>query len=51
MKFFDWSYRHGLKMAERLDYVPMPAKVVRMVGRTWAREIKDRSGNPVWTVR
>ncbi|GBE48252.1 phosphate-binding protein PstS precursor [bacterium BMS3Bbin12] len=50
LKFFDWSYRHGLKMAERLDYVPMPAKVVRMVEGTWAREIKDRSGNPVWTL-
>lgn len=51
LRFFDWSYRHGQKMAERLDYVPMPAKVVRMVEHTWAREIKDRSGNPVWTVR
>ena len=24
LKFFDWAYASGDKMAERLDYVPMP---------------------------
>ena len=28
LKFFAWSYAKGGKMAEELDYVPMPAKVV-----------------------
>jgi phosphate transport system substrate-binding protein len=24
LKFFDWAYKNGDKMAEDLDYVPMP---------------------------
>ena len=28
LKFFAWAYAKGGKMAEELDYVPMPAKVV-----------------------
>ncbi len=49
LKFFNWAYRHGDKMAEELDYVPMPATVIRIVEETWSREIKDGGGNPVWT--
>src|SRR4029450_12466908 len=29
LKFFAWSYAKGDKMAEELDYVPMPDKVVK----------------------
>ena len=28
LKFFAWAYTKGDKMAEDLDYVPMPKKVV-----------------------
>ncbi len=49
LKFFDWAYRHGGKMAEQLDYVPMPAGVVKLVEETWKTEIKDTSGKAVWT--
>lgn len=49
LKFFDWAYRKGDKMAENLDYVPMPASVVQLVEDTWKKEIKDTKGNPVWT--
>ena len=28
LKFFEWAYANGGKMAEELDYVPMPANVV-----------------------
>jgi phosphate transport system substrate-binding protein len=48
LKFFDWDYHHGSKMAEKLDYVPMPASVVKLVEKTWAKEIKDASGKAVW---
>ena len=24
MKFFDWAFKNGQKMAEELDYVPLP---------------------------
>jgi phosphate transport system substrate-binding protein len=49
LTFFDWAYKSGDKMAERLDYVPMPEKVVTMIEASWAKDIKDRSGKPVWT--
>jgi phosphate transport system substrate-binding protein len=48
LKFFDWSYHHGSKLAEELAYVPMPSSVARMVEQEWAKSIKDTSGNPVW---
>ena len=40
LKFFAWAYKNGAKMAESLDYVPMPAKVVEQVEATWKAEIK-----------
>src|SRR5579864_4861250 len=47
LKFFDWSYRNGGQLAEQLDYVPMPAKVVGMVEESW-KQIKGADGKPVW---
>jgi phosphate transport system substrate-binding protein len=48
LKFFDWAYEHGDKMALELDYVPMPASVVKLVRETWHSQLKDASGAPVW---
>ena len=48
LKFFDWAYQNGAKMAEELDYVPMPAKVVRLVEATWHKVIRDPQGRPIW---
>ncbi len=48
LKYFDWSLRHGQKLADSLDYVPMPEKVVKMIEATWRENIKDTHGNPVW---
>src|SRR5690349_17881514 len=31
LKFFDWAFRNGQKMAEELDYVPLPNNVVTTV--------------------
>lgn len=47
LKFFDWGYKHGAEMAQKLDYVPLPGKVVELVQATWAKEIKA-DGKPVW---
>jgi phosphate transport system substrate-binding protein len=47
LKFFDWCYRKGGKTAEKLDYVPMPEKVVSLVEKTWKEQIKA-AGKPVW---
>ena len=46
LKFFAWAYAKGGKMAEDLDYVPMPAKVVGDIQKMWSTEIKDASGKP-----
>jgi len=49
LKFFAWSYAKGGKSAEELDYVPMPANVVREIESTWT-EIKDANGKPLYAV-
>jgi phosphate transport system substrate-binding protein len=49
LKFFSWAYKNGAKMAEELDYVPMPDKVVADVKQMWAADIKDSSGKPLVT--
>lgn len=35
LKFFDWAYASGAKSAEELDYVPLPAKVIELVKKSW----------------
>ncbi len=49
LKFFDWAYHNGDQMAEKLDYVPMPKKVVQLVEKTWQQEITGPNGQPIWT--
>ncbi len=39
LKFFDWAYTKGDKMAEELHYVPMPEKVVKDVEAYWKAEV------------
>jgi len=48
LKFFAWAYKKGDKMAEELDYVPMPDKVVTAIQKMWSTEIKDGSGKPLF---
>ena len=43
LKFFEWSYSNGDKMAADLDYVPLPDSVKALVHKEWG-EIKDASG-------
>ena len=50
LKFFAWAYKTGGKMAEALDYVPMPAKVVKDIEKTWSDDIKDAGGKPIFVV-
>jgi phosphate transport system substrate-binding protein len=47
LKFFDWSYRNGAKLADELQYVPMPKDVVQMIESAWA-EVTDAHGQPAW---
>jgi len=48
LKFFDWAYGKGGKMAEDLDYVPMPASVTASVQKVWTAQIKDGAGKPLF---
>lgn len=47
LKFFDWAYNIGDKMASELDYVPMPASVKELIRKQWAAQLKDASGQPI----
>ena len=49
LKFFAWAYAKGDKMAEELDYVPMPKNVVGEVEKVWASQIKDAGGKGLYT--
>lgn len=48
LKFFAWAYEKGDKMAEALDYIPMPNNVVKMIQHVWVSEITDSHGKPVF---
>lgn len=48
LKFFDWAYKNGSAMATELEYVAMPAPVVKLVQDAWKVQLKDGSGKPVW---
>lgn len=41
IKFFTWAFEKGDKMAEELDYIPMPEPVVKMIEKTWSSDIKS----------
>ncbi len=47
LKFFDWCFRSGGDTAGKLFYVPMPDKVVKLVEKQWADNVKS-GGSPVW---
>ena len=48
LKFFDWAFTHGDKMASELDYVPLPQNVTTMIRAQWKENIKDRSGKSLY---
>jgi len=46
LKFFEWAYTNGDKMANDLEYVSLPDAVKTLVRKQWG-EIKDASGKPI----
>jgi phosphate transport system substrate-binding protein len=50
LKFFDWAFKNGAKMADDLDYVPLPDSLVKLIHTSWAG-IKDSAGKPVWAAK
>jgi phosphate transport system substrate-binding protein len=50
LKFFDWAFKNGQKLAVDMDYVPLPPAVVSMVQASWT-DVKDAAGKPVWAAK
>ncbi|HTN49729.1 MAG TPA: phosphate ABC transporter substrate-binding protein PstS [Burkholderiaceae bacterium] len=48
LKFFDWAYANGDKMADDLDYVPLPDSVETLIRQQWGK-ITDAGGKQVFT--
>lgn len=48
LKFFEWSYKNGAKMADELDYVPLPESLVKQIQSSWAN-LKDNTGKSVYS--
>ncbi|HEY8070011.1 MAG TPA: phosphate ABC transporter substrate-binding protein PstS [Burkholderiales bacterium] len=48
LRFFDWSFKNGAKMADELDYVPMPDPVIKLIQSAWKSQIKDAAGKAVY---
>ena len=47
LKFFNWAYKNGSKMAQELDYVPMPDPVVKQIESSW-KMVTDGSGKALY---
>ena len=41
LDFLKWAFANGGKMAEELDYIPMPDPVVKLIEKTWSADIKS----------
>lgn len=48
LKFFDWAYQSGDDLAAKLDYVPLPVSLVKLIQASWKKNVKDTNGNPLW---
>ncbi len=51
MRFFDWAYKNGDKLAQELEYIPLPATVKDAVRAAWAAQVKGPNGQPLWPAR
>lgn len=47
LRFFEWALESGQALALDLDYVPLPAPVVKEVKASWSG-VRDTAGKPVW---
>jgi len=42
LEFFKWAYEKGDKMAQDLDYIPMPDSVKKLVEAMWDKDIQQK---------
>jgi phosphate transport system substrate-binding protein len=50
LKFFDWAYNQGDKMAAELEYVTLPDNVKALVRKQWG-DIKDAGGKLAYATK
>ncbi|OYY12349.1 MAG: phosphate ABC transporter substrate-binding protein PstS [Rhizobiales bacterium 35-68-8] len=48
MNFFDWAFKNGAPIAEKLHYIPLPADVAERVRKAWKSDVMV-DGKPVWS--
>jgi len=48
LKFFDWAFANGAKMASELEYVAIPETVASMIRSQWKANIKDSTGKALF---
>ena len=48
LKFFNWSFENGDKMASELDYVAIPPSVVALIKESWKTNLKGPGGETIW---
>ncbi|HEX5337153.1 MAG TPA: phosphate ABC transporter substrate-binding protein PstS, partial [Gallionella sp.] len=48
LKFFDWAFVNGGKLATDLDYVPLPDNLTKLIRASWKDQVKDASGKALW---
>lgn len=47
VRFFDWAFTNGNKLAEDLEYIPIPKAVQDAVRAAWRAQVKGPDGRPV----
>ena len=47
LKFFDWAFKNGDKLALDVEYVPLPANVKDQIRQAW-KGITDPAGKPLY---
>ncbi len=47
LKFFSFAYAEGDRMAESLDYVPLPDNVIKLIQNHWKTNMKGKDGSAV----
>ena len=48
LRFFEWAFKNGARMADELDYVPIPDAVIKLIQSAWRSQIKDPAGKTLY---
>jgi phosphate transport system substrate-binding protein len=48
LKFFDWAFTNGDKMASDLNYVPLPDNLKTLIHASWKTQVRDTTGKALW---